>query len=227
MGIVHVAIYDAAVAIEGGYRPYAHAAAPANTSPEAAIATAAYDTLIGLQPQLGASDQTILDDDYAAYLASVPDGAAKVNGIAVGAAGRPGGARAARRRRPRVQHHAAGPRPAAPGPGVWQPNATGAVLGLCLPACGRSRSQSASQFRPDGPNALTSRSTPTTSTRSKELGRATARAGRRSRRPGSSGPTTTSASGTTACSRSRPTAGSTSCRPRGCWRWRTSPAATR
>ena len=33
MGIVHVAIYDAAVAIEGGYRPYATTpAAPANTS---------------------------------------------------------------------------------------------------------------------------------------------------------------------------------------------------
>ncbi len=55
MGIVHVAIYDAAVAIEGGYRPYAATpTAPADTSPEAAIATAAYDTLSGLQPQLGA-----------------------------------------------------------------------------------------------------------------------------------------------------------------------------
>ena len=85
MGIVHVAIYDAAVAIEGGYRPYAATpTAPADTSPEAAIATAAYDTLTGLQPQLGAS-QTILDGDYAAYLAAIPDGTAKSSGIAVGA----------------------------------------------------------------------------------------------------------------------------------------------
>ena len=84
MGIVHVAIYDAAVAIEGGYAPYAPTpAAPANTSTEAAIATAAYDTLTGLQPQLGAN-QTILDNDYTAYLAAVPDGTAKANGIAVG-----------------------------------------------------------------------------------------------------------------------------------------------
>src|SRR5436189_4408340 len=61
MGIVHVAIYDAAVAIEGGYQPYTTMpTAPANTSPEAAIATAAYQTLTGLQPQLGAS-QAILD----------------------------------------------------------------------------------------------------------------------------------------------------------------------
>src|SRR5437899_7740959 len=80
MGIVHVAIYDAAVAIEGGYRPYAIALdAPDGTSPEAAIATAAYDTLTGLQPQLGAN-QTILDNDYAAYMAAVPDGTAKDNG---------------------------------------------------------------------------------------------------------------------------------------------------
>jgi len=63
MGIVHIAIFDAAVALEGGYRPYVPtAAAPAGTSPDAAIATAAYDTLTGLQPQLGAK-QAILDVD--------------------------------------------------------------------------------------------------------------------------------------------------------------------
>ena len=52
MGIVHVAIYDAAVAIEGGYEPYAIDAPslPPNTSSAAAIATAAHHTLVGLQP---------------------------------------------------------------------------------------------------------------------------------------------------------------------------------
>jgi len=89
MGIVHVAMYDAAVALHGGYRPYVPTpAAPASTFPEAAIATAAYDTLTGLQPPLGA-DQTILDDDCSAYLAAIPDGtaeepAAKQHGIAIG-----------------------------------------------------------------------------------------------------------------------------------------------
>src|SRR6266536_879058 len=85
MGIVHAAIYDAAVAIEGGYTPYAIAlTAPAGTASAAAIATAAHHTLIGLQPQLGLNpaQQAILDGDYAAYLAAVPDGAAKANGIA-------------------------------------------------------------------------------------------------------------------------------------------------
>ena len=43
MGIVHAAIYDVAVAVEGGYRPYAiTATAPPNTSLEAAVATAVH-----------------------------------------------------------------------------------------------------------------------------------------------------------------------------------------
>ncbi len=96
MGIVHVAIYDAAVAIDGGYQPYAPTPpAPPDTSPEAAVATAAYATLTGLQPALGLSpaQQAILDDDYPPYLAAIPDGpAAEANGIAVGSAGRRGGA---------------------------------------------------------------------------------------------------------------------------------------
>jgi hypothetical protein len=42
MGIVHAANYDAAVAIEGSYQPFRTTTltAPANTSPEAAIAPA-------------------------------------------------------------------------------------------------------------------------------------------------------------------------------------------
>src|ERR1700747_2664366 len=48
MGIVHAAIYDAAVAIEGGYHPYAIALTAAqDTSSAAAIATAAHHTLVG------------------------------------------------------------------------------------------------------------------------------------------------------------------------------------
>jgi hypothetical protein len=87
MGIVHVAIYDAAVAIEGGYEPYAiELTAPPDTSPAAAIATAAHHTLVGLQPALGLTpaQQAILDGRYDDYLAAVPDGAAKTRGIAVG-----------------------------------------------------------------------------------------------------------------------------------------------
>src|SRR5438045_5790452 len=88
MGIVHAAIYDAAVAIEGGYEPYAIAltASPDTTSPAAAIATAAHHTLIGLQPALGLTpaQQAILDGDYTNYMAAIANDSAKANGIMIG-----------------------------------------------------------------------------------------------------------------------------------------------
>ncbi len=164
MGIAHVAIYDAVVSIDGGYQPYTTTpTAPSNTSPEAAIATATYDTLTGLQPQLSA-DQTILDNDYSAYMAAIPDAtpaetAAKQNGIDVG--GQVAHAVLALR-----QNDGRGcsttlqdldPPAGVLGvavAGVWQPNATGTVLGLCLPGMRPLALKSASQFRPDGPNAL-------------------------------------------------------------------------
>jgi hypothetical protein len=172
MGIIHVAIYDAAVAIEGGYHPYTTTPiALANTSPEAAIATAAYDTLTGLQPQLGAS-QTILDNDYTAYMNAIPDGPAKTNGMTIGR--QVADAVLALR-----QNDGRGCSttlqdlgPPAPGPGVWQPNPTGAVLGLCLPGMRPLALQSASQFRPEGPNALTSQEYADDFNQVKDLGRA-------------------------------------------------------
>jgi hypothetical protein len=155
MGIVHVAIYDAAVAIEGGFRPYAATpTAPAHTSPEAAIATAAYDTLTGLQPQLGAN-QTILDGDHSAYMSAIPDGTSKSKGIAIGAEV----ARAVLALRANdgrgcstTLEDLGQPVPA---PGVWQP-APAPALGLCLPGMRPLALTSASQFRPGRPNALRS-----------------------------------------------------------------------
>jgi hypothetical protein len=176
MGIVHVAIYDAAAAIDGGYRPYAPTPrAPAETSPEAAIATAAYGTLIGLQPQLGltASGLATLDGDYGAYLASVRDDAAKVNGIAVGAQA----AQAVLARRVNdgrgcstTLHDLGQP---APGPGLWQPNPTGPVLGLCLPGMRPLALRSGAQFRPGPPLRLTSRAYAADFDQVEELGRDT------------------------------------------------------
>ena len=159
MGIVHVAIYDATVAVEGGYRPFLPTPrAPAHTSPAAAIAAAAHDTLVGLQPALGlnAGQQAILDGDYAAYLAAIPDGTAKTNGLAVGqqvaAAVIAWRANDGRDHNPTV----ADLDPPAPGPGVWQPDPTRPVLGLRLPGIRPLALTAASQFRPDGPLALTS-----------------------------------------------------------------------
>jgi hypothetical protein len=81
MGIVHAAIYDAAVAIEGSFRPYGIAlTAPVDTSPEAAIAAAVHGVLVGLLPE----QQADLDARYADYLAGLPDDSAKINGITIG-----------------------------------------------------------------------------------------------------------------------------------------------
>ena len=230
MGIVHVAIYDAAVAIEGGYRPFLPTPrAPAHTSPAAAIAAAAHDTLVGLQPALGlnAGQQAILDSDYAAYLAAIPDGTAKTNGLAVGqqiAAA----AIAWRQRRPGPQPHRCRPRPtrtrsrglaARPNPaGAWpapaRHHAAGPHERLAVPARRPARAdQSSLRPRPQPGRAARAPSTAPPGRPSKPNRR-------------SSGPTTTSGYGTTACSASPPSIISTSSRPRGCWPWRTSPAAT-
>jgi hypothetical protein len=171
MGIVHVSIYDAAVSIAGGYRPYAPTRrAPAGASPEAAIATAAYDTLTGLQPQLGAS-QTILDSDYATYLAAIPDGTPKQEGVSVGE-------QAAQAVLAMRVNDGRGCTTTltdlglpAPGPGIWQPE-VGTVLGLCLPGMRPLALQSASQFRPDGPNTLSSNEYAADFNQVKDLGRA-------------------------------------------------------
>jgi hypothetical protein len=173
MGIVHVAIYDAAVAIEGGYRPYAiRLTAPRNTSPAAAIATAAHHVLVGLQPALGLTpaQQGILDGDYAAYLAAIPDSAAKTNGIAVGeqvaAAVLKLRANDGREKNPQLSDL----NPPPPGPGVWDPGSSPA-LGLRLPGMRPLALKSASQFRPDGPNPLTSQEYAKDFAQVKKLGR--------------------------------------------------------
>src|SRR5213592_1536725 len=151
MGIVHAAIYDAAVAIEGGYKPYAIVLhAPPDTSSAAAIATAAHHTLIGLQPALGLTiaQRLILDTDYANYLALIPDGAAKTNGIDIGSQVATAivalRAHDGRDANPTL----ADLNPPPPGPGVWQPNPTGSVVGLRLPGILPLALESASQFRP-------------------------------------------------------------------------------
>ena len=151
MGIVHVAIYDAAVAIDGGYQPYAIALSAPDASPEAAIATAAYQTLVGLQQSNGLGlfpgGQAILAGDYNAYLAAVPDGHVKTDGIAVGQ--QVASAVLAQRagdglnKNPTVSDLS----PPPPGPGVWQPNPAVPVLGLRLPGVRPLALQSASQFR--------------------------------------------------------------------------------
>jgi hypothetical protein len=82
--MVMLAVYDAVMAIEGGYRPYVATLPPApGADVRAAIATAAYRTA---RPRLAASQQPTLDQQYALYLGAIADGPAKVAGIQVGEA---------------------------------------------------------------------------------------------------------------------------------------------
>lgn len=155
MGIVHVAIYDTAVAIEGGYAPYAIALHGSDASPEAAVATAAFETLLNL-PALGLGPRVIfLAEDYDAYMAAIPDGTAKTRGVLLGLAV----ADAVLNRRANdgleLNPSLSDLNPPSPAPGVWQAG-PGPVLGLRLPGVRPLALSSAAQFRPDGPNSLAS-----------------------------------------------------------------------
>ena len=93
---MHVAIHDAVNAIDRRSRPYAlDVLAEASASPDAAVAAAARDVLVALIAQLPLElhTQACIDAGvasakaaYAAALAAIPDGQAKVQGIAVGQA---------------------------------------------------------------------------------------------------------------------------------------------
>ncbi len=84
ISFVQAAVYDAVVAIEGGYQPYLYTLTPRHpdASVEAAVAAAAHDVLVHNFP----AQKVSLDADLAASLAAVPDGAAKSDGLAIGQA---------------------------------------------------------------------------------------------------------------------------------------------
>ena len=92
LAMVQGAVYDAVNAIEGGYEPYLAGvpAASPSASKRAAAATAAYNVLVGLKvgsaPMLPQPVRDWLDPAYADSLEAIPDGSAKDDGIAAGAA---------------------------------------------------------------------------------------------------------------------------------------------
>ena len=78
---VHVAMFDAVNSVERRYRPYRIAVTTGKeTSKEAAAAVAAGTVLAGLHPK----ETEELNSVMAAYLAALPPGAAKTDGIKVG-----------------------------------------------------------------------------------------------------------------------------------------------
>jgi hypothetical protein len=157
-GIVQAAIYDATVAIEGGYEPFVASPSvsrPASTA--AAVAAAARGVLVLRVPGQAAS----IEAQYTAYLASIPDGPAKTNGIAVGEqvaqailAWRANDGFDAQCNPPNDTRACFEQPP--PGPGVFEPYPAPPPVDVKLKQVRPLTLTSNDQFRPDGPNPLTS-----------------------------------------------------------------------
>lgn len=148
-----IAVYDSVTAMKGGYRPFAvHVRAPRGASAEAAVVAAAHRILVHHLP---AQRPTILDPAYAASLATIPDGKSKTDGVATGE--KVAALLVAQRADDGFRGPATYSPPDPPVPGIWIPTAptppVGTYLGLMRPFS----LHSASQFRPEGPPALTSR----------------------------------------------------------------------
>lgn len=82
--MIQIAVYDAAVAIEGGYQPYAaNLAASPGADLRAAVATAAWRTA---RSRVDSSQIAYLDAQHRAYMTGIPDSQAKSDGAEVGEA---------------------------------------------------------------------------------------------------------------------------------------------
>jgi hypothetical protein len=150
LAYMHIAMYDAVNAIDGRYTVFAvrPTHVPAGSSKEAAASAAAYNVLLALFPD----QQSVLDADYRASLAAIPDSQEKADGIAVGTdvaflflASRAGDGRNA-------------PITYTPGsgPGAWIPTSPAPPAVVYLSQMRPFAMETASQFRGDGPPALTS-----------------------------------------------------------------------
>jgi hypothetical protein len=147
MGMVHAAMFDAVNSIERRYRPYlVQPPADPATSKEAAAAAAAATVLAAIDAKTADEMKIIL----ASYLASIPDGAPKSEGVTLGeavaakvlAARANDGSDAPDDYRPRTR------------PGVYVP--TPIMRGPMWPRVKPFAMASPSQFRPGPPIALDS-----------------------------------------------------------------------
>jgi hypothetical protein len=138
MAMVHTAMFDAVNAIEPRYRPYiARLPASAAMSKEAAATAAAAAIMMSIDPKVAEKVKALRAD----YLASIPDGPAKADGIKVGEAA------AANVRRARANDGADAPDEYRPrtSAGVYIPTAITAASSwpamkpFVLASCSRSR----------------------------------------------------------------------------------------
>ncbi|MCU1330669.1 MAG: hypothetical protein JWN34_6039 [Bryobacterales bacterium] len=170
--VIQIAVYDAVMAIEGGFKPFA---ASINSSPEqadvrVAVATAAWRTA---RSRVDPSQIPYLDSQYTAYLAGTLPTRTTLRGVLVGE--RAAAAILARRandgfRKVVLYECSANP----PAPGEFQPDGgcgtqpVGANIGEMTPFT----FQRQSRFRPLGPDPLTSVAYSADFAVTKEYGRA-------------------------------------------------------
>jgi hypothetical protein len=161
MAMTDLAMFDAVNAVERGYRPYLmNFVVTGPTSKEAAAASAAANVLAGVDPSVAKESKAAL----AAYLADLPDGVPKQNGIALGEAvaakmlglRSDDGAQAPDTYRPRTS------------PGVYV--ATTPVVAPQWPGMKPFALKNADQVRPGPPPALTSKAWADDYNEIKELG---------------------------------------------------------
>ena len=177
MASVQLAVYNASVAIEGGYEPYGPPLQPRpGASLDAAVATAAHDVLVHYFPPPRAA---ALDADLAESLGAIPDGPAKAGGRAVGAEA--AAALLAQRQDDGWMADVGFTMPA-PGPGVWQLPAGQTPLVPWLAKLRPFTMRSDDQFRPGPPPRSTAAATSATPPRSKPSAARAAQRARRSRR---------------------------------------------
>jgi hypothetical protein len=147
VAMVQIAMFDAVNSIERRYRPYlVQLPAPPTASKEAAAAAAAGVVLASLLPQTDGQVKGAM----ASYLAAIPNGAAKSEGIKLGEAV------AARLLEVRARDGSDAPDAYRPKttPGVYIP--TPITVGSTWPNVTPFSLTSPSQFRPEPPIALTS-----------------------------------------------------------------------
>ena len=165
-GLVHAAIYDAVVAVEGGYEPFAVSIRRSGpTSVDAAVAAAARGVLVVRVP----GQASIVEMEYTAYINGIPDGARKTNGIRLGRA--IAGGYLALRSDDGFDNVVPWEQPP-PGPGVFEPIPAGSTpVDVKLKQVRPLSFDDPSRFRPNGPNSRTSHRYTVDFNETKSLGR--------------------------------------------------------
>lgn len=149
-GLVHAAIYDAVVSVKGRYEPFAVSIeASKHTSVDAAVAAAARGILVSRVPAQAGT----VEGAYMTFLAGIPDGDAKTNGIRLGRA--VAGAYLGLRADDGYDNSVPWVQPPT-GPGIFEPIPAGSTpVDLKLKQVRPLTFDDPARYRPGGPYALT------------------------------------------------------------------------